>query len=59
MKLKSFSWKEFNRIILFLLIVTFYFTSKFGYCIGVIHLFLAIQNSEKYGMSKLLIRILK
>ena len=59
MKLKSFSWKEFNRVILFLLIFTFYFTSKFGYCIGVIHLFLTTQNSEKYGMSKLLIRILK
>ncbi len=51
-------WKETSRIILFMLIVLIYFTTKIGLIIGVIHLFLALRNPKRFGMSRILIKIL-
>lgn len=49
--------KEVWRIVLFLLIIYFYLSSKIGLTIGVIHLLLALRFPE-LRMSRLLIRIL-
>ncbi len=49
--------KEVWRILLFLLIVCFYLSSRIGLTIGVIHLLLALRFPQ-LRMSRLLIRII-
>ena len=50
--------KEVLRIFLFLLIAACYFTTKFGYLIGAFHLILFLYNPKKFGMSRILNRLL-
>ncbi len=50
--------KEILRVLIFLLVITFYLTSTIGMIAGGFHLILAISNSKKYGMSRILIKIL-
>ena len=50
--------REILRVLVFLLIFTFYLTSIVGIIIAGIHLILAVSNPKKYGMSRILIKIL-
>lgn len=49
---------EIFRIGIFLLIIIFYFTTKVGFCIGVLHLILVLFNQKKFGMSRIVKRLL-
>jgi len=50
--------KEILRVLIFIFIIIFYLSSIPGLIIGLIHLLLVIYDHRKFGMSRLLIRLL-
>jgi hypothetical protein len=50
--------KEGLRIIYFLMISLFYIASDFGFFIASVHLILVWLNPKKFGMSRLLVKVL-
>ena len=50
--------KEGLRIIYFLMISLFYMATDFGFLMASVHLTLAWVNPKKFGMSRLLMKIL-
>ncbi len=58
MTIKSHKWiKEILRALLYLLLLLFYTTSYIGHIIGIIHLIAVIRNHRKYGVSRLINRL--
>jgi hypothetical protein len=50
--------KESLRIIYFLMMSLLYVATDFGFFIAIVHLVLALVNPKKFGMSRLLMKIL-
>ena len=50
--------KEGLRIIYFLMISLFYIASDFGFFIASVHLILVWLNPKKFGISRLLVKVL-
>jgi len=50
--------REVIRIIVFLFIIGFYFNSKIGFTLGVLHLILAFAKPKQFGMSKLIQKLM-
>jgi len=56
--MNNYLFIEFLRIVIFIGLITFYFTTTFGLITGGVHLFLIMKNPKKYGMSKVVNQIL-
>lgn len=50
--------KEVIRVVLFLLIILIYLTTKIGFVLALLHFFLLLKNSRKYGMSVILNKLI-
>jgi len=50
---------EILRVIIYILLMIFYFTTKIGIFIGLIHLILIVRNPKRYGMSRLLMKFFR
>ncbi len=50
--------REILRVLIYLFVVFVYLTTTLGFLLGIVHLFLAISKPKKFGMSRILSRIL-
>jgi len=48
---------ELKRALFFLLIMAFYFTTEIGLVIGLLHLILILVNPKKFGMSRIMLKL--